>query len=1006
VLSPYGSSLAVSSLEVTTTTELTSKKLNEEDSMRRTLALALVLFAGLAPSAFSQIATGDIFGIVQDESGAVLPGATVTLTGPAGSRTTTAGNEGSFRFLNLPFGTYTLHVALAGFASVERAVIVTTGQNVSLTFNLKVAAQAETITVTAETPVVDTKRVGTTTTLTDTELKSTPQARDPWAVLRTIPGVFVDRVNVAGSESGQQANFQGKGASIFDNSFVIEGVDITDQGAPGSSPGYYDYDSFAEIAVSTGGADFVQQTGGVNINFVTKRGTNRWRGSARGYLTHDDFSSSNLKGTALENDERLQGNDKANHVQQINDYGFEFGGPILKDKLFIWGSYGKQDIRLVTFNQTQDKTILEGFNGKLNWEVTPNTSFSAFWFQGKKTKIGRDIGDPIGGIQQTEQTVVDQGDRLSDDTLLGVPGLLKFELNHVFSPNFMVDVRYSNNDSGFGLDSRNFDSSATLDYENGTARGGSWIQFGSIRPLKHITNVDGNYFASGWGGQHNLKFGFGYKKSEVISTTSFGGSPGLLGFQYGSGPDDSVVWVTRSSNTGLNTDFYDAYLGDVFTKDRLTITAGLRWDYQTFENAPLPVPANPTFPELLPSLEPDPSAKIGNGITWNEISPRVGITYSLDEAAKTVARASFARYSGRIDSYYGKLENPAAYAFLAYYWDDLNADGLPQGDEVRFSDGIQYYSNVDPENPGAFASSPNVIDENYSAPIDYEVIVGLDREIVPDLAVSAAYTWRRNTNVGNWDTRIGMTSADYTPNDPVTENGFTAQTYSPDPDLVAASSSGFIKSNRPDYHATYNGFEVSLFKRHSNGWMARAAFTYATHREYLTGPGAVQNPTRTDVSGGPGNLSGPQVNGGIVAPRSAGSGKGDIFYAARWQLTANALYELPAGFEIAGALYARDGYPRPIIITTPAGGDGNVRAMAISKLDGEKYPDLWNVDFRLAKKFRFGEDRNLTFSAELFNAFNSNTVLNRNRNAGSGVFNRVDEILAPRIARFGVTVDF
>jgi hypothetical protein len=271
--------------------------------------------------------------------------------------------------------------------------------------------------------------------------------------------------------------------------------------------------------------------------------------------------------------------------------------------------------------------------------------------------------------------------------------------------------------------------------------------------------------------------------------------------------------------------------------------------------------------------------------------------------------------------------------------------------------------------------------------------------------VSAAYTWRRVTNVGNWDTRIGLTTADYTANDPVTQNGFTAQTYSPDPELVAASSSGVLKTNRPDYHQTYHGFELSLVKRLSNNWFGRAAFTYGSHREYLTGPGAVQSPTVNDVNAPGLALAGPQVDGGIVAPRSAGSGKGDVFFGSKWQFVASGLYQLPAGFEIAGSVYGRDGFPRPIILNLSGGSDGTIRAFAGNELDDVVFPDIWTFDFRLAKRFAFGP-RAIVLSAELFNAFNANTVLNQNRDASSSVFDRVDEILAPRIARFGVTLNF
>jgi hypothetical protein len=141
--------------------------------------------------------------------------------------------------------------------------------------------------------------------------------------------------------------------------------------------------------------------------------------------------------------------------------------------------------------------------------------------------------------------------------------------------------------------------------------------------------------------------------------------------------------------------------------------------------------------------------------------------------------------------------------------------------------------------------------------------------------------------------------------------------------------------------------------------------------EDLMGPGAIQNPTRSDVSGftTAGAWSGPQADGGTYAPRSGGSGKGDIFYGAKWQLSANALLQLPWGTELAGSLYGRQGYPRPIIISRSAGGDGTVRTMATSMtaLDDNRYPSLWNLDLRLAKNVRIAGNTNMQFAADLFN---------------------------------------
>ena len=161
---------------------------------------------------------------------------------------------------------------------MNRDVIVTTGLNVNLTFAMKVATVEETVTVTAETPVVDTKNVGTATTLTKEELEQVPQSRDPWAVLKTVPGVLVDRVNVGGNESGQQSGFVGKGALASDTMWNLDGVVITDMNSNGASSSYFDFDAFEEINVTTGGGDLKVQTGGIGINFVTKRGTNTFHG--------------------------------------------------------------------------------------------------------------------------------------------------------------------------------------------------------------------------------------------------------------------------------------------------------------------------------------------------------------------------------------------------------------------------------------------------------------------------------------------------------------------------------------------------------------------------------------------------------------------------------------------------------------------------------------------------------------------------------------------------------
>src|SRR5215470_7523441 len=203
---------------------------------------------------------------------------------------------------------------------------------------------------------------------------------------------------------------------------------------------------------------------------------------------------------------------------------------------------------------------------------------------------------------------------------------------------------------------------------------------------------------------------------------------------------------------------------------------------------------------------------------------------------------------------------------------------------------------------------------------------------MPNFGVGVAYTWHRVGDLPSWNPSIGFTQADYILANQATQGAYSATTYEPDPDLLDQSTGGRILTNRPDYHTSYSGFELSAFKRLSNKWMFRAALSYMDWKEYYDGPGAVQNPTRTDTTA-TGTLSGPIVDGGQVAPRSSGSGKGDIFYNGKWQVTANALYQLPSNFEIAASMLGRQGYTRPLIFSLSAGGDGTVRALATPKID-------------------------------------------------------------------------
>ena len=148
------------------------------------------------------------------------------------------------------------------------------------------------------------------------------------------------------------------------------------------------------------------------------------------------------------------------------------------------------------------------------------------------------------------------------------------------------------------------------------------------------------------------------------------------------------------------------------------------------------------------------------------------------------------------------------------------------------------------------------------------------------------------------------------------------------------------------------------------------------------------------------------MDGGQIAPRSGGSGKGDIFYNARWQVVLNALYQLPGNFEVGTSLFGRQGYVYPVILRLSAGGDGAIRTLAQPNIDDQRYKNVFDADFRLANNIKLGGRATMGITADLFNAFNSGTILGRNRQANSSAFGDPTDVLSPRILRIGVRFGF
>jgi len=377
-------------------------------------------------------------------------------------------------------------------------------------------------------------------------------------------------------------------------------------------------------------------------------------------------------------------------------------------------------------------------------------------------------------------------------------------------------------------------------------------------------------------------------------------------------------------------------------------------------------------------------------------------------------RASYSRYAGQLNTGTVGYLNPSSTAGSATYrWVDSNGDHFAQANEVQLNNFITAGGGFNPANPTAVTSA-NVLDPNLKSPITNSFVVGFDREIVPNLAVQANYSYTRTTSLfGNFTgaitPRVGVTLADYTAGSGFTGTlpdgtPYNVATFIPNAAKIAAGGNGFTLTNIPGYYTDYNGIELSLVKRLSDKWMGRVAFAYNNARDHFDSTSGIYdtngNPTPT--------LSEPLVNGGQFAPQSGGSGSGNIYINAKWQFNANALYQFPWGIEGSANVFGRQGYAYPLFrqgTTAALGADSSLQILVTPAIDYLRYPNLWDTDLRASKTFTI-QATTLRAIVDCFNVFNANTALVRNNNIASSTFNSLAQNLSPRIFRVGVVVSF
>ena len=935
-----------------------------------TAILAALAIGSLPQVVTAQVQTGSIFVRITDEQGAAMPGVSIAIGSPAlvaGTMTGVTNEGGAYRFPSLPPGTYSVKLDLQGFQSIVREnVVVVVGQTTPIDLAMKVAALAETITVTGESPVIDTTSATVAVNLGEQLLQGTPGGRDIWALVEyKVPSLVITRPDVGGTSGGLQGVYSARGTTSAQNSQYLNGINVGDPAAIGAAGFYYDFDAFDDIQISTGAHDITVPTSGVFLNMVTKSGTDKWAGRTTFAWLGDATQSQNIDDNLL----RYGFRPETNAVDFVSDVNISAGGPIVARKLRIFGSFRDWRVHVnvpAAFSTSVlDRTDITSGLVNANYQINDNNRLTGFYSKQYYKKPHRFLVSPT--------TLLEELSTSNEDDVFDVYQLL---WNSVLTRNLFLDARLGLNKILFptyqnGTEQTLLDNATSIRTRNFNADTERFRD-------RYQANTTFQYYVDEMlGGRHEFKFGFDHAHAPVEVRTRRVDDVELT-YSSATGQSQNVTLFASPFFTKTAVDVTSLYAQDSYSFNRLTLTGGLRWERLEGYLPAQESPASRWFPSLQRSFEEQRDV-----VLWHTIGPRLSAAYDLTGDGRTALKASAGRYYYVISTGGTPLDNvnPNSNYSEQYTWNDANGD-------LRFQPGEQSGT------PVVTSGITTSIDPDYSRPWTDEYTAGVDREVMPTVRLSAVFTYRREDNP----------QATFNPANPYSTTLTSRADAGPDGVTGTADDTTFqffdrlsptnltVVTNDPTALQTYKGIEITANKRMNERWQMLAGYTYGRTR--ISGLSVNTNPNLLLNTTGP--LTG-QVN---VQNANVNGQLGDRPH--QFKLTGT--YILPF-FDIglAGNLNTQSGIAvtRQVNTRLTVGGTTNVN---VEPAASHRLPTRTAMDLRLFKTARFG-NRELEGAVDFNNIFNVNTVWDvrtlsgtiglRQNGDPSGALNTVPQFLSP-----------
>lgn len=915
--------------------------------------------------------TGAINGKVVDTSDSVLPGVTVTISAPQmqGSQTAVTNEEGNYRFPGIPPGTYRVMYELPGFATVVREGIrITLGFNATLNVTLQVSGLQETVTVTGESPVVDVTSTKTSTNYDYRELASIPSARDMWAILAETPAVTMARIDVGGSAAGTQSGYRTYDAQGGQARVMIDGL-VTTEGT-GAIGVYVDYGAFEEVTAGTAGHGADMGQPGVQTQMMIKSGGNQFHGSI-----YSDFQNSDLQATNITDAQVARGiRDKdVNRMTVYYDFNADAGGYVKKDKLWWYGSFREfnTEINEPRFPVKPHKTALRHFSGKGTYALSDNSKFIGSMMRTLKIQPTRlDSARASSPINRTEGSTQNQRHWA---------WVYKGEFNKVLSDAAFAEVRGGQ----FGytwplIPNANASGPRIEDIGNSLVTGPNrdW------RQKRRRNQVLGSltYFKDGFRGSHDLKFGgevFHETLYEAWLPTSYGNM--AISYLRNGSPVEVDLYDPGEINTTLMT--YSAYANDIWrVSDKLTLTPGVRFD--RFVNS-LPEQQHPAGRFSSTAIT---FAAVDELVGWNLFGPRLGVTYDITGAGRTVLKFNYGQYWWNPSNDIGSNANPNRSPwFRRYQWTDRNGSGSwDEGEQGTLL-----------SSQGGVAST--VVDPNLQDTYTREVSTWVERELATNFGIRTGLVMRqiRNQRVtANANRPFSAFTVPVRIQDPgpdgragTSDDGGIINGFNLDPSLLGLPTLSTV-TNQKDAHGDYYTWEVSATRRMTGRWSMRASFTHTWNWDHAA----------TYAANGMRQYALPLTPNDLInTDRNDGAYK-FTNWTAKWMATIAA----PYGIKVTPMLRHQSGDQIGRVFSF--GFNYGSQPVIVEPLNSNRMDHTTIWDLRAEKVFRFG-GRSLSGFMDLYNITNSNSEFRQIWNSGSS-FQYPTTIVPPRIIRFGVKVDW